>query len=107
MAIKAANLYMSQRYERSNAMATIDQALEMLGPIEKVKGNQNIKNSVDNLKKVLETASKKPVVTEADPCDDLINGAFTRLTGQDPFAAGGNPFADGPPKAKVDAKKAP
>ena len=81
MAIKAANLYMSQRYERSNAMATIDQALEMLGPIEKVKGNQNIKNSVDNMKKVLEAASKKPVVTEADPCDDLINGAFTRLTG--------------------------
>jgi len=31
-------------------MLMIDEAIEMLGPIEKVKGNSNIENSVQNVK---------------------------------------------------------
>ena len=62
-------------------MSTLDQAIEMLGPIEKVKGNPIIKSSVDNMKRVLENAAKKPEKTQADPCDDLVRGAFSRLTG--------------------------
>lgn len=60
MAIKAAEMYMKQDSERKKSILMIDQAIEMLGPIEKIKGNQLIEDSVDNVKKVIEQSSKKP-----------------------------------------------
>ena len=54
MAKKAATKYLEQDGERKKAMLVIDQAIAMLGPVEKVKGSPHIQDSVSNMKKVIE-----------------------------------------------------
>ena len=87
----------------------------MLGPLEKVKGNYYIEDSVKNVKRVIEQPKKKPDQYEGDPCSSLIDGAFARLTGQDPYAQSfkghHNPFLDDEKKedeerAKVEEEEA-
>ena len=78
----------------------IDQAIDMLGPIEKVKGNPIVEQSVQNVKQVIENSKKKPDEYERDPCKFELDGTFARLTGQDPYALkfksmGGNLFVAG------------
>ena len=65
----------------------IDQAIDMLGPIDKVKGNCNVEDSVKNVKRIIEESKKKPPQYEDDSCNSIIDGAIGRLTGTDPYAA--------------------
>lgn len=86
MAIRAAEMYMNQDEERKKSILMIDEAIDMLGPIEKVKGNKNIESSVENVKKIIELSKKKPEQFETDACNAIIDRAFARLTGKDPYA---------------------
>ena len=47
-------MYMKQDAERKKSILQIDNAIEMLGPIEKVKGSVLVEDSVENVKKVIE-----------------------------------------------------
>lgn len=78
-------------------MLVIDQAIAMLGPVEKVKGSPHIQDSVSNMKKVIEQSLNKPLVSDSTPCNAIVDGAYARLIGKDPFAPGldrSNPFGD-------------
>lgn len=69
----------------------------MLGPVEKVKGSPHIQDSVSNMKKVIEESLNKPLVNDSTPCNAIVDGAYARLIGKDPFAPGldrSNPFGD-------------
>lgn len=59
----------------------------MLGPVDKVKGNCNVEDSVKNVKRIIEESKKKPVQYEDDSCKSIVDGAIGRLTGIDPYAA--------------------
>ena len=69
----------------------------MLGPLDRVKGNPRIQDSVANMKRVIEESHNKNPVDEAAPCDSIVNGAYMRLFGKNPFSPDidkSNPFGD-------------
>ena len=87
----------------------------MLGPIEKIKAANNVHDSVENVKDVLRKVKKKPEFGKSDPCQQFVDQAFGRLSGQDPYAkyfkGASNPFREDPnecvkPKKDEDDKKA-
>ena len=87
----------------------------MLGPIEKIKAANNVHDSVENVKDVLRKVKSKPEFGKSDPCQQFVDQAFGRLSGQDPyskyFKGASNPFREDPnecvkPKKDEDDKKA-
>ena len=87
----------------------------MLGPIEKIKAANNVHDSVENVKDVLRKVKSKPEFGKSDPCQQFVDQAFGRLSGQDPyskyFKGASNPFREDPnecvkPKKDEEDKKA-
>ena len=106
MAKKAADMYMKQDGERKKAMIMIDQAIEMLGPVTKARGNNHLQQQVDHVRYLVKGLSGRSHDADGDVCGDIINAAVGRLTGKDPYAGkfrqGGNPLLlDGPKVSAV------
>lgn len=53
MAKKVADAYLQQDVERRKSIMQIDQAIEMLGPMDKAKGSVDLQFSVNNMNRVL------------------------------------------------------
>lgn len=86
MAKKAASMYMKQDLERKRSMQMLDDAIEMLGPIEKAKPNPLLVNYVEAMKRAIESAKNNYNVNDDGPCTDYAEKALLHISGSPSFA---------------------
>ena len=110
MAKKAASMYMKQDLERKRSMQMLDDAIEMLGPIEKAKPNPLLVNYVEAMKRAIESAKNNYNVNDDGPCTDYAEKALLHISGSPSFAdVNGKPnpllLSTDPDKNTCTAKK--